>query len=206
MTAEVLLALVALVGTLLGSGGFVRWWLSRRDAQLEEDQEENEHVERLLVDVHRVYRALSVLLALLPCDRVMVVRVSNGGEIPSLGTPLYASVLYEVHTDHLPPVGDSWQLRRLDGSHVSMLSELVANGRVYLETATMPPSTLRTLYEGQGVVAATVRMVHRAPGALYYLAAQYREPLALTPAQRAEKDSQVARIAAIFRQHSDVGR
>lgn len=60
----------------------------------------------------------------LNCQRVAVVRASNGGEIPKVTKPIYITVLGENYKDGSSELAMYWNARKADINHIRVLSSL----------------------------------------------------------------------------------
>lgn len=165
--AEIVVPLVvAVIGTgglaILGKG--LRDWWRRRERG------------RKAIEEHAtIYDALTYLRHKIDATRVVVVRVSNGGGIPSAKTPLFSTALHEVTSDDAAPVKFHWQQLPLDEPYIRVLTTLHQQGEVEVDVDQIGPGTLRDIYDAAKVQTVYKYTLHSDATALYYLSLQFAQ-------------------------------
>ena len=128
----------------------------------------------MLERAHRCYNILGQVMARCPSERVLLIRVENGGAIPAVGKDLFSSVAYE-HFDALPAMRGEWQKQFCDQQYIEHLFFLAHHGSLALSTQVLPPGQIKDLYKADGVVKALWFKVHSHPGALYFLSLHFTQ-------------------------------
>lgn len=170
--------------------GFLRFLIRRRDRN---DAESAAHM------VADIYRSLTAIVATTKANRALVLRTSNGGGIPRVGSPLYSTAIYEVFNDATEPVSGAWEKQYLDRGYVSLVSDLLREGRVRVMTKELPPgSILRDTYESLRVEFSDVFLLYQSRASIYYLSVDYGSLAETSAADRDKVRSEVNRIRRIF--------
>ncbi len=123
------------------------------------------------------YGVLNDLLIRLGASRVLVLRLENGGGIPSPDKRLFSSVLHEIYTIDLAPVREAWQKRQVDAGYVEMMAKVYRSGGLATEVSGLPKgSVLRDRYEMDGIKNSEVRAlgITKDAGAFLYLTVNWR--------------------------------
>lgn len=152
------------IASLLSAGGgtkaaieAVRWWVDRRDRLEASKPSESRGITRVFRSVSRIMGAMRALRESTRGTRVVLLRASNGGQIPKPGSRLYSSVVYEDYEDGVAAVSATWQKQELDAHYVDLLVDVDREGHIYLDVEDLPGQCiLGDAYQAMGVVAACV--------------------------------------------------
>ena len=125
------------------------------------------------------YRDISLLLKRILQDtgavRVLLLKCTNGGDIPKIDSTLYSSIVLEEFDDSFGvSIYDEWQQRRIDKHYTEMLVELNSKGSVVLSVTDCPPETiLGSLYLKSGITGSRIYKIASTPSKYFYLVANY---------------------------------
>jgi len=167
-TEQVLLALIGAVAASAGAVlAFARWLLPWAWAR------RNDHVARGLYRLSEAYRAMTAMRDA-GADRVMLFGAHNGGGVPRIGSPLYASVIHKsIDNANMARVQD-YRNVSVDAAYIEMLISMYANGRYHFRTLDHAPCLLREFYEIEGVTDSYLYFLGiRENQFLYLSAAKY---------------------------------
>ena len=138
-------------------------------------------------EVHEVYTVIGELNNTLQADRVMILKVTNGGGIPSAGCTLYSSVVWETFGKKLGSMRDDWNAQPLDENYISIISEIFQKGFCYLKTEEIGEGDLRDLYQAQGIKCGEMYFLENFPGITLYMSVQHCK--AFDPEEAKNKDA-----------------
>lgn len=134
-------------GTLAIVLAIVKFWLDRRakkddaDIKAEELQQEHNNKQEQAFSAMAEYVKLSStinpiltsFMMLSEVDRVCILKMENGGGVPSLGGKLYTSVAWEVVDPPAQPIIDLYLRQRLDQKFIDVMAEMFRDGYVRLD-------------------------------------------------------------------------
>jgi hypothetical protein len=194
-----------LAASFLGGSGFVALlnftkWLAERWLKHRRSKQE-QHIPTMLAQVHEVYSSMHALLRMLPCDRVVVTLLENGGDVPALGKPLYATISYEVFTSSLPSEKENWYRRQIDEVYLEILMQVAMKGELEVDATALAPSEIKDVYTAQGVVTSRHAAIHTTQGAFFMLSMDFKEQRTLNETQKALLAAQTSRLRAVFSKH-----
>lgn len=198
--------ILALFGLLGGVGGY---WVAQQTIlkvaaeeirHLKELREEKKTFTSVLPDMHDVYAHLNEVMVRLGGNRCLVMYTENGGGRPTIGSQLYASIVYEVYTHQCGSIRKQIQRKQVDESYVKMLGYMVSNveKRTNVVTAQMPPCMLRDIYERSGVKMSFVYLIKETESRLYYASFNFPHDI-LDPSLIYECDIKANQIAQLFK-------
>jgi len=141
--------LTALASLVVGTYGFVRWWIPRHEARKEAKRTAG-GLKSLGVCYevmeHIVHHEASI------CDRAIILAGHNDGGYPTAASPYYVSALHWVtKTAETHRKINDYKNLRVDNAYCAMLSNVMKNDFVVLNTETMPDGLLREIYRAEGV-------------------------------------------------------
>lgn len=194
-----------LISSFIGGTGlvatlnFAKWMADRwaRGRKAKQDA----HLPNMLSQVHEVYGIMHTMLRMLPCDRVMITCIENGGDVPALGKPLYATITYEVFTKNLESERENWNRRRIDEVYLEMLMQTALRGELDVNAVSLAPCDLRDVYASTGISDSRHARIHTTKGSFFFLSLEYKETPVLNADQRALFSSSVARLRTLFTDH-----
>lgn len=157
-----------------------KWFLNRKDRLVEQS------IPRLLERVHLVYEVIAGLREAFDAERVLVLRLSNCGEIPRPGVPLFVSVLYEATTGE--SVRRRWVKQRINSWYTDLMFNVANSGQLQLITEDLPPEALiKGTYQEGGITNSWVIPIGIAPSSFYFLSIGLsNEPRDLTATEQEE--------------------
>ena len=139
-----------------------------------------------LVRIGRVHSDLVEFAQRHGAMRIVLLKAHNGGGLPKLGSPLYATVVFE-HVDgvDVEPVLDNWQKRQVDYHYVETLCELVQN-KVMIVSPESVKGLLRTIYISASVGSSLLCHVGEIDENYYYISCNFAHDVEMTPQLRGE--------------------
>lgn len=116
-----------------------------------------------------VYEALNTILQRTEFRRVLILKTENGGGIPHIGSPIFASVIYEDFDEPFHSVKYDYQRLQVDGWYQAMLNDVAEKKEVGYIVNEMPKGLLREIYEAEKVAVSYVFYLHETTTAFYYM-------------------------------------
>lgn len=177
----------ALGALLTALAGLIQWWLKRRAGEGQPRLRDGLALRlrgddpgslRTMTDVGRLYRLLNAAMVEGGATRVMLIKATNGGGRPAVGSPVRITVLHEVYDSASSSVADHWQRRRTDEAYSIVLARVIDENYVTVHTDRLPHGKLRTVYQAQGVESSTLEFVKSTKKAVYFLSANNARDLA----------------------------
>ena len=136
--------------------------------------------------VYEIYDVVQNLRSDLDSERVLLLRTTNGGGLPSPGKVLYASIIAEVvdsnKTKH--SIRSEWQNRLVDYAYIRMLETVFMKGQVVNITEDMDNhALLRGAYEKLEIDQTRIVKIGIYNSAFYYISIAEPKGKKLTPSQ-----------------------
>lgn len=129
---------------------------------------------RKAIEEHAVvYDHLTYLRHKISATRVVIVKTSNGGGLPSGKTPLFSSALYEVTSDEAAPIKLFWQQLPVDEPYIRTLRQLMDQGSVRVDAAGLEGGTLAEIYATAKVTRVEKHLLFNDALGVYYLSLQW---------------------------------
>lgn len=159
-------------------------------------------VTRFIIETHN---ELSKLTAQTSATRAILLAAHNNTGPLSLFSPRYSSALDES-VNGVEPVLLTWQNQLLDVPYVQMLERFITQGKMEIDTTTMPDGILKDVYLAGGVKNSLLFMIdydiqkHR----LIYLSVNFSSGIKLTANERVVITNVVTKLKEISkrqRQH-----
>lgn len=116
----------------------------------------------------KIYDTMHFILEETPVERFLIFKAHNGGGVIKPNTPVYSSVLYEDYTGPFKAVKNQYQRMESDEYYLRMLVEMIQKKAISLSTREMPDSSIKTIYEGEGVKYAEVYFLGNDRKNIYY--------------------------------------
>jgi hypothetical protein len=130
--------------------------------------------ERGYKNIHQIYQLIQQLLSSTVADRILICKSENGGGIPSPGTDVKSSVLWEVCDSDVQPISDSWQVVPLDQAYSLVLTNITSQGFVNVRATDLQAgTTLRDLLTVAHTNRAAMFRICATRHALLYLSVHY---------------------------------
>ena len=186
-------------GSLVALLGFIRWAF---EYYRKNGKSTSSYATR---QIAKIYTHLNDIVGATRANRAVILKASNGGSIPRVGSTMYSSVVYEVFGEGQLPVSHMWEKQPLDEPYMRMLSDLLTTGKVTLHTDEMTKSSLlRDVYISQKVGSSYVYLVHKNPQSIYYMSVTFPENAPKTAAERNLIRGRLVAVQNIFKE-SGVG-
>jgi len=134
-------------------------------------------------------------------NRVMVIRSSNSGSIPSPGCRIFIRVLHEAYRSLSDSIIHSnlWDERQADQHYISLVREVAQEGYVELTAAELPEeSALRSVYDASHTERAKVWRLELTGTEMFYLSVNYRKDIEIPPISKAVTANSVANLKSLF--------
>lgn len=149
-----------------------------------------------------VYEALNTILQRTEFRRVLVLKTENGGGRPHIGSPIFASVIYEDFDEPFRSVKYDYQRLQVDGWYQAMLNDVAEKKEVGYIVDEMPKGLLREIYEAENVAVSYVFYLHETTTAFYYMsiATDSESARKLNQQDLLTARIEVAKIREIFKQ------
>lgn len=116
-----------------------------------------------LKSIRILYEAMEQIMQLTNVDRVLLLEVSNSGNIPKAGEKIYSRAI-EVKLDDVSmrlPILSNYEQIRVDQAYIHMVIEAKETQDSYkFDVETHPDCLLKRIYEQEGVKYAEVYHVH----------------------------------------------
>lgn len=138
-------------------------WLRKRFNNLEEKSKQ------FMINRSKVQDLLEDLRNKIHCPRALILYTEDSGGLPTLGSQLYISILYESSDSDIPNIKSDVQHLMTDGHYDSLLSELLAEGSYHGVTSDMPDGLLKDFYVASGICESLVLPILQTKSKFYYL-------------------------------------
>ncbi len=192
-------------GVIFGASGaltvFIRE-LFRYLAARAEAEEQQEHIDGL-TRIARIYDELNQIIASdSGISRVMVIRSSNGGDIPKPGCRVFIRVLHEAYRSLHDSIIHSnlWEERQADQHYIELVRRIAIEEEVLLLTEDLPEeSALRALYDASRTHHSHVYRLRLTGTEMLYLSVNYTNPEPPEAMARAVLGASVAGLRNLFR-------
>ena len=151
--------------------------------------------------VYQIYEELKSLRQYLNSNRILLLRTTNGGGLPSPGKVLYASIIAEVNgpDDVSMTLRDEWQNRLIDHDYIRMLERVFTDGHVVNVVSEMAEhSMLRGAYEKLGITQTRVIKVGIFNNAFYYISIASTKDRVCSPAEKYTIDTTIQNIQKLL--------
>lgn len=151
------------------------------------DAEIKSIIQRVTADIANILYCMDDVLLNTDAVKVVLLKCHNGGDVPSISGPLYATVLYEVKKPNEPSTAGRWQCQPLDDAYIKMLISLFKEKKIVNETDKMVDGILKDTYMADGVSFAKVLEVFTTKGKYFYLSVLFKKQYAEVRAE--ERDA-----------------
>lgn len=165
-------------GAFLGLLGFIKWLIQRRDRiQLRSERlrAKSDRIPNVLTRIHDVYDIMHKLLNETAANRVSLMKIENGGDIPALGKELHSTIVYEVRDGQLPARRETWVKQRCDEQYMKALLTVSREGSTLLKAHNLKEGLLHDMFISDGVKCAALYRVHYRTGHFFYVRLDFTE-------------------------------
>ena len=193
------------IGILFGAGGVGAVFIKGAFKYLTEHRLSKARKKHILGlrKIASIYDHLNQLMASDPrVNRVMVIRSSNGGEIPKPGCRIFIRILHEAYRTLEDSIVHTnlWDERQADQHYLELVRKIATTPKVHLTTSELPEdSALRTLYEGSGTLGSRVYLLTLSGTEMIYLSINYTDIAATPPKAKAIRSSVVSGLQQLFK-------
>lgn len=137
--------------------------------------------EKELRRISKIYNQFKDLADRVGAHRVVLVKATNGGGLPSPGKPLYISVVTEVTKPGVKIITPEWQQRLADEHYIKLLEEVYVKGHALIYPEELPEySILRGVYTISDTQQAAVEKIGVYGNSFYYLTIHWDKKKKLT--------------------------
>lgn len=157
-------------------------------------------IDKVLVRKYSVYDIMQQVLSQVDGDRMLLIKVHNGGATPKVTSILKSTIVQEVFHQPLGSIKMDWQDREVDIAYIKMLIELDQSKehQIILRTATMDDSMLKTTYEGHGVAMSCLHFIAREKKAMYFVSVNCTKEKEITPFRKTRMDDLAVKLKALI--------
>lgn len=117
---------------------------------------------------HDIEAACNDLVANSTVERALVLKLTNGGGEPTVGTTYYATAMVSATENVRNHKATDYTRLEVDDAYVSMVVGLKKLRRMMLLVDAMPPSLLRDIYNSEHIKFAEVHYLCSTQDATYY--------------------------------------
>lgn len=126
-----------------------------------------------LVATQELTSALNTLRVDVKADHALILKAENNGGVPSPGSLVFASVVYETFGDQAESVRRSWLRSLLDHQYCELLGELAIGRSLKIGTADLKPGILRDFCISYGIAQTEANAIHARHDGFFYLFLHY---------------------------------
>lgn len=110
--------------------------------------ERKSRYKKAILQIGEIYDVFNHVIDDSCADRILILKGSNGGSRPTIGSNLYVSVLHEASTKGVGQIKSQYQQIHVDDSYIRLLQSIIEKNEVSLSIDTLPEdSFLRLTYE-----------------------------------------------------------
>lgn len=117
---------------------------------------------------HDIEAACNDLVANSTVERALVLKLTNGGGEPTVGTTYYVTVMVSAVENMKNHKATDYTKLEVDDAYVAMVVSLKKMRRMMLLVETMQPSLLRDIYNSENIKFAEVHYLASTQDATYY--------------------------------------
>lgn len=197
-------AWLELGAAFVAGGGFVA--LLRLIKFFVERHDRKSSIPDAMERIGEAYDHLAAIVRKTKAVRAIVVKLTNGGEIPRLGAQLYCSILYEYALEDHPSVRGKWQKRPIDRDHVQLLIdarrrfEVGGTGEQTVARAFADEleGQLHHAFKAYGVHCSETIGLRVTDGAFFYMAVHFDAEPVLNVTERDEIEVHINELKQMF--------
>lgn len=164
MSKEIIIALIS-AGVL---GSVIKWWGKAIMRFLFNRPRYSDTITKMTT----LYEVMQEICINSSIERVLILKSTNGGGIPHIGSALYISVLHEfIQTQGLVSIKNKYQRLLVDQRYIEILAYLAKKEGPYkFITAKEKPGQIKTVYDNIGITRSDLYYIHQDKTAFYYAA------------------------------------
>ena len=153
-------------------------------------------IDKVLIRKYNVYDIMQQVLSEIDGDRMLLIKIHNGGDAPKVTSVLKSTIIQEVFRSPLGSVKMDWQDREVDMAYIQMLIDLnkADHKRIVVYRSLMKDGMLKTTYEAQDVYMSCLHYIKAEKKAMYFLAVNYASANEPTPYKKARLEDLVSQV------------
>ena len=124
-----------------------------------------------------IYDVLNRLKLKVESPRVLILYTENGGGLPTLGSQIYISVLYEVVDTDTKSIKMDVQRLTTDEEYDKLISRLASGEFVKIKTKEMNDGILKKFYKFDNVVESFIVQIGQQNNRFYYMSVAWHKEL-----------------------------
>lgn len=163
------------------------------------------HIERrtrykdAVLKVSDLYDVFNRIIDDSSANRILIMKGSNGGSRPTIGSNLYVSVLHEASTKGIDQIKPLYQNIHIDDSYIKLLQKIIEKREIAIPVSDFPPgSFLRLTYDKEGLKHAYFFEVKGTGNNYYFGSFSTTNPEGFTDNDRLTFRLSIDRIKKIF--------
>lgn len=130
---------------------------------------------KMFQEVSQIYTSLSQIAFHCKAQRVLIVKVENGGDIPSSASTLHSSVLYEMFEQPLTSLKTDWQKVEVGEVYIKYVKEIYENESNVKLVRDIPHSELKDLHTEHNTKKIMNYFLLRTQKYFMYLSVQFAD-------------------------------
>lgn len=124
--------------------------------------------------------------------RVLVTYTEDGGGLPTTGSPLYISILYETVDHESTSIKEDIQRLITDEAYDNMLSHLATKGTYFIITDDLDNGILKKFYRHDNIQSSIMVPISSTKSRFYYMSIAWQERKTLEEMEALELDAIIA--------------
>lgn len=115
-----------------------------------------------------IYDAMAKILDETSVQRILILKIHNGGAIIKSSGEIYVSVLYEDYDIPFHAIKATYQKVEVDREYAKMILELIQKKKINYKVEDMPKSYLKDTYISSGVESAILHYIGQDKRTIYF--------------------------------------
>lgn len=115
-----------------------------------------------------IYDTMAQILDETSVERILILRLHNGGEVLKSTGEMYVSVLYENYDEPFHSIKAVYQRVEVDREYARMILRLMQDKKVNYKVANMPEGFLKNVYLSEGVKSASLHYLGQDRRNIYF--------------------------------------
>lgn len=164
---------------LIGSGVLSTILVTSKDVWMawfqKKKKSDNEKAKLYLQNRLNIYDILNKVRAKVKSPRALILFTENSGGLPTLGSQLYVSIIYESTDSEMESIKDDIQHLLTDEAYDNMLSTLVEQGEFGSNTKDLECGMLKSYYESSDVAQTYIVPILQTETKFYYMSVSWTD-------------------------------
>lgn len=124
---------------------------------------------RVLVRKYTLFDMMQEMLNYVGGNRLLLLRLENGGNVPEVTKPLYVTVIEETYNNPVSAIKSRWQHRLVDIPYIKMLVKM-GRGSITVDTENLEDECiLKNAYKSAGIQRACICYVSTTKHYMYFV-------------------------------------